>query len=398
MQAEYWVPDVHVEQLLNRIARINKRAQNLGFPVVKVEQIGSELRPEPSPLPDRPDRQRFWFLYRIIGATPKYQGWTFVAIISPGPIVKTIPGETCPKNQWKRGNVCDQCKLNRHRSNTFVIRHESGSIATVGRNCLQDFLGGFNRDPHKIADWFGHIFDVSVGLGGGEGSGLNARSRTIFPLDEVLRIAEAIMNKHGWVSKGRAFNGGGYATAARIHDFLNPLRNMRPDEQKDYDDIFKRIQLKKVSKKAERVIKWAQKLNPGDSDYLQNLKVIAERSFVDSSTMGLAASMVAAYDREQRQKAEEEEAKKNPSQHVGNIKDRISLIVKPTSFFSTQTNWGSLQIISLVDKNGNIFKWFTGEIPEWMEIGIKVQIKGTVKRHSEYKGIKETHLNRVNQI
>jgi hypothetical protein len=50
-------------------------------------------------------------------------------------------------------------------------------------------------------------------------------------------------------------------------------------------------------------------------------------------------------------------------------------------------------MIKFEDENGNILVWFTTTNPQ-KEIGSTITVTGTVKRHSEYKGTKQTELTR----
>lgn len=57
---------------------------------------------------------------------------------------------------------------------------------------------------------------------------------------------------------------------------------------------------------------------------------------------------------------------------------------------SWETDFGTTRIYKIVDKDGNIFTWKTGNtIDEDAEI-----IVGTVKAHNEYKGVKQTEITR----
>ena len=115
-----------------------------------------------------------------------------------------------------------------------------------------------------------------------------------------------------------------------------------------------------------------------------------------------------AKEREERRKAEE--ARKAISQHVGNIGERIKLTVtleKEISFeipsfrgFGTDTKL----IYIFVDDSGNKLVWKTMN-PLWTEDdngrmntvceGDTVTIKATVKEHGDYKGEKQTEVQRV---
>ena len=118
---------------------------------------------------------------------------------------------------------------------------------------------------------------------------------------------------------------------------------------------------------------------------------------------------------EERRKAEEErrkaeEARKAISQYIGNIGDKVTVSVKlerrvdyeVPSFrgYGKETH----RIYIFVDEAGNKIVWKTSGIlwndpKEWskgsVQEGDSVTIKGTVKRHGDYNGEKQTELQRV---
>lgn len=96
-----------------------------------------------------------------------------------------------------------------------------------------------------------------------------------------------------------------------------------------------------------------------------------------------------------------EAARKAISQHVGNVGDRISAEVTlerkinvevPAFGFGTQ--W--MTIYTFSDHDGNKLVWKTsGSLGRCVDEGEAITIKGTIKKHGEYKGEKQTELQRV---
>jgi hypothetical protein len=93
-------------------------------------------------------------------------------------------------------------------------------------------------------------------------------------------------------------------------------------------------------------------------------------------------------------------ATKKPSEYVGKIGQRLSLDVTVTKKISIQTDsWsyydsGVMDIYTLTDKDGNIFTIFTKSRFSDINQGDHVTLKATVKEHKEYKGEKQTVINR----
>ena len=118
---------------------------------------------------------------------------------------------------------------------------------------------------------------------------------------------------------------------------------------------------------------------------------------------------------EERRKAEEErrkaeEARKAISQYIGNVGERVTVTVtleKKVAFeVPSYSGYGTdtKRIYIFVDESGNKIVWKTSGIlwkdpDDWnkgaIQEGDSVSIKGTVKKHGEYNGEKQTELQRV---
>lgn len=79
------------------------------------------------------------------------------------------------------------------------------------------------------------------------------------------------------------------------------------------------------------------------------------------------------------------------SNHVGNIGDKVSIDVEVKESIYSR-NYG-FYIYKFSDANGNLFTWKTGNYYD-LEKGQKVNLRGTIKNHSEYRMVKENILTR----
>ena len=100
-----------------------------------------------------------------------------------------------------------------------------------------------------------------------------------------------------------------------------------------------------------------------------------------------------------KEENERRKAAENHSEYVGNVGDRIEVPVTIKSAYNFEvasySRWGRTEthtIYTMLDKDGNVYVWKTSG---WLgQEGEDVVIKGTVKEHSEYKGVKQTVLTR----
>ena len=81
------------------------------------------------------------------------------------------------------------------------------------------------------------------------------------------------------------------------------------------------------------------------------------------------------------------------SEYVGEVKDKIDIQVVLKFYTSFDSQFGVQTLYSFQDENNNIYVWKTAN---WLDIekGTKVNLKGTIKDHKEYKGEKQTILTR----
>lgn len=92
-------------------------------------------------------------------------------------------------------------------------------------------------------------------------------------------------------------------------------------------------------------------------------------------------------------------AQDSPSEYVGQVGDKLNIVVIYTHTASWENGYGGYwsagvtYLHSFKDEDGNVFTWKTGNCFE-ADYGDKVVLKGTVKEHNEYKGIKQTVMTR----
>lgn len=79
--------------------------------------------------------------------------------------------------------------------------------------------------------------------------------------------------------------------------------------------------------------------------------------------------------------------------YYGNISDKIQVLAKVIRIAGYETQWGYTNVFTFEDSEGHQFVWKTGSFIELNE-GNMVNLKGTIKNHSEYKFVKQTELTR----
>jgi hypothetical protein len=336
----------------------------------------------------------------IIGDAPKFAGWVFQASLTHMDgenIVRSLPNATLPLpiEYRSRGPVCDHCRHNRRRSETYVLRHEDGRLIQVGSTCIGDFLG--SDDAGKLAA-SASLLSAARGLaeGGCEGFGFGSSGDTT--LENYLVYVAWCVRIEGWVSRTKARESGteDLATANRAATLM---LDEKARKKANYDPT---VEDATTAAAAEA---WAEAITDetiaGESgDYLHNLRVIARSGIVGRKSEGLAASMIVAYQRAfAREKARAEQAAKPPSTYVGELKKRETWTATLDFVTGFATQYGYTTVLKFVTAEGNILTWKTSSTNlTRADAGQRYTITGTVKEHKDYKGQKQTILTRCNIV
>ena len=368
----YTIRASHWETLVERIVKLNRKAVKLGLDTIEAF------------ITDRFDGDKDvpYIKVDIIGDAPRINGSEFVARIThtdAGNIVNFVPGsEHADLSTFARncGPDCDHCGFKRSRKDTFIIRNESGETLQVGRTCLKDYTRSDDvSSVLRIFSLYGELEDNMqefLGCSGGE---------ITYSLRSFLAHTHASIQQDGWTSKGKADEYGRPATVNLVlagygKDWLVP-------EQDDYDA-------------AEEAIEWGMALGDRDedlNDYQHNLFVSIARGWVTLRTAGIIASTFIAmkFERDRAEdRAKTADALANKvNETLGNIKQRLTLDV--TIMSTRNTMYG--QAINMEDSDGRALVWFTDTYPN-LDDGATVKIRGTVKRHDDFRGRKQTYLTR----
>lgn len=80
------------------------------------------------------------------------------------------------------------------------------------------------------------------------------------------------------------------------------------------------------------------------------------------------------------------------SEYIGEIGDRDTFELTVKKAISLESFYGSSTMHIMEDKNGNTFVWNTAS--KTLEVNKTYRMKGTIKDHKEYRGVKQTILTR----
>lgn len=387
------------DELVEKLQKLAKKAKRYGAEDIRWEISEPFNRTEKRKMWDGSQRKvtRAYVNVKVSGPAPQVGPYTFLARIehsSAGNIVDLVPGQELPDLSYRTAAAqCDHCHTSRDRKETFLVRHEDGTLAQVGRSCLRDYMGTDN--PANIAWRFQWEREAREALYDEERM---AGGKLYFSTTEVIALTLAAVRLWGWCSKGQA----------QVEDDLTPTISYvtsvlyAETEPKTGRPVECRRKLEAEVKpedyiEAEKVREWAMGGGAGSGDYGHNLAVLCAMDEIDPKRGGFVASAVGAKARadeiELRRTRERKEAMK--SEWVGTEGERLKGL--ELIFESSRTcgggYYGPSYLMKFRDASGNIFSWFSSNCFA-LDIGQEIKLDGTVKAHTEYKGAKETQLTR----
>jgi hypothetical protein len=326
---------------------------------------------------------------------PRVGDFTFIAkaeITEDGVIVDTVPGEAIPAGAREKlaTGCCEHCHNNRQRKDVFLVREAGGKVVQVGRTCLRDYMG--TDTPASVAArfrWERELLGFDEEFGG-RGKALPDAA------EELLAVTAAAIRIWGWVPKS-APESAGEPTALRIAVWYwcSPSDKKGQADRKALGDALE----EKDWETARATMEWVATPEAGDSEYIQNLRVILAAGAVAPKRRGYACSAVAAYQRHlgalEQQRRQKEEAANNPSTWVGEKGERLKgLKLLCESAREMPSRFGLTILYKLKDEDGNLYSWFSSGGAD-MDPGHEYTLDATVKDHGEYRGVRETQLTRA---
>ena len=412
----YEIPERNFGWLKEKVEKLNKKAEKLGVTPISITVVGEKVKEIVEAADSRSGQRSRMVMLRfltieVVGEAPVLAGWKFIGTIQHVrdgaervTILRAVPGLKIP-DEYRDADPewCDQCKTSRMRNDTFVVESvETGEHKRIGRQCLRDFLG--HAKPEMYADWaesLGLLADLFAAASH-DVSGGPIFDR-YFPTDQYLAVVAEAITRWGWTSGKMAYED---PSRTRTRDiatewFMGGSDRVLPTSEQGWMGV----EISKASvDRAKAALAWARDENgllrmvreQQDNDYLYNLSQVARLDALNYRMLGLAASLVPAYEREMPKNVQSQPT--GASTHFGQVGVRMTTILTVTESRSIITKMGEpLTLLKFVTPEGDVAAWFTNG-DHGMKLGKTYRVKATVKRHDEYKGLKQTVLGRINVV
>jgi hypothetical protein len=424
------IPAARFEYLVERIAKLLRRRSKLlksgalaDTAPISVEKVSTDIEPPLCRWCERleaqhysdgrcyqgmaemfsPGVERVYFICRVTGPAPVLEGFEFIATLQHedvGTILRTVPTAKIAEGELDRFRQvkphCEHCQVRRFRKDSFVVREvETGCTIQVGRTCLGKYIGG-GASPTAIAALAELLITVREAGFEEEGYGWGSSGETVASLPQFLTYVAASVRLTGWTSRGAARDDDTrIATVDHVWSVLFPGRDrisqkLASEFAQNMTDADRQTAIGSLNFAGEKLLT-SDRL----SDYEHNMRIALSCEAVNRKRAGIVASVIAWYERAVG-KAVAKKAELTGSTHVGSVGDRCEFRVTLNRVFDTENDFGVSHGHFFLDADGNVLVWWTGT--KRLDVGTVYELRGTVKRHSEYKGTKQTLLSRCKAV
>lgn len=384
-ETKHEIHKANLPKLQERVAKLARKARRYGLPEPSLVVEQEITRERLDDLGHRTGYVDPVLIVRLTGEISRLEGgWRLIAIVDHrgeinerGYLISQLPwtindGIEVPENYRTDKPWCDHCQTQRYRTDTFVLLNDAGEWKRVGRQCLKNYTG--DQSARRYATY---LYDLQA-LDFAEYREIESQ-KSYLDTKGFLAITAAFIEKFGWVSRGAAQKNPKLVSTA--DDALDYLYNGHDEVEIDETH----------EAQAEQAVAWLEEtLGSQDklNDYEWNLVVAASRDYTALKHVGLVASLIPTWKRRDKKLASENG---NPSQHQGEIKERLDLVLTVTKRVDLDSDWGVYRITIMTDENENVYVWKTGK---FLEEDTTYKIRGTVKEHEDYNGIAQTILTR----
>lgn len=405
-EAHQWeIPAYKLDAFKAKIAQANKRLDRAGldacFEVVyeEFEMAKNVALADRTVVSDHAPVYIYepWVRATLTGPlTLRHGHFTFAASLVPeeaGVTVHCAPGQELGGFTPRGDNACDHCRVARDRTRLYLVRDErDGSVIQLGHNCIELYTG---VAPKGL--WVLTYDDELVEFTRDDRAGGFGPRHLGASLDVVLAYAFAHSDR------GRSYIPSGMyseiSTVSQVRTSLfGDIQRLREADRNYF--------IAKSAEAAEHLadtdlitsIKASVSETAEDSDYGRNLRVILAGESVSGRNVGILASLVKVYARQQQIEAER---KAHPvvAGFIGEVGERVKNIAATAkTVMYREGEWGLTTFLVAITDDGHTIVWSASKGLD-IEAGQRFTIAAaTVKSHGTYNGVDQTVLTRPSKF
>lgn len=291
--------------------------------------------------------------------------------------------------EYRNANFeCQHCSTHRRRNKVAVIRHiDNGETKQVGYTCLSDFIGRELGAFGALIKGLDEIVEHENYYGGFR---YKSGKCWYYHVGQYLQIAYNCIVKYGYVKPNNDYYDDEISTLERISTAYSDKTDEYVDPEKVDTDLIDKIK--------QAFYDFAS--HP--SNFTHNVCAVLQCTRVNPKYTKLLYFVPTFYLNKVKWEArkQEAEAKKQAfiatlnNEYAGSVGDKITTEATLTRYSTFDGDYGIMYVYNFKDVHGHVLVWFTSKALTAVNEGDTITIKGTVKKLSEYKGIKQTILTR----
>lgn len=393
----YLIPTENMESFEKKIARIRRKAERakVDFSYKRLEPIQKET--------DLPG-----ITVECVPVTVKckihYENWIVIAVLDhheAGNVIHSVEGEWRPSAELAlpsrfrtAKSFCEHCNTMRSRNKTVVLYNtQTKQFKQVGTTCLREYTGGIDAEAIAAFEELTKSPEEFLGVSGS--------SKFFIETKDYLSAVVATMSLYGFMSKKKAaeineevrYNNNIKRVEATCTKAVHLMtNNEKPNEMSNkWHNIYKS---KDTEAFVEDAVEWIKSYNE-PNDFMENLRVICSGSHIKVSDVGFAACLMDLYKRhlEHEKMRKQKEQESAMYRYYGEVGEKVALNGRLACVTSYSTQFGVMYIYKMI-YNSAIFVWKTSKCLGIDDSGAEVNLVGTIKEHSEFRGVKQNMLVR----
>lgn len=384
------------------VKRLNRRASKVGVSEITFvvgEQVNKTRKVFHSQDGETSEHSYPVSCFEIEVTLPAFEDykWQLAATITPNEgrvfVDSHIAGFDIAPYHTADVKQCDHCNMKRARSLVYVVRNiADGSLQQVGRNCFADYVGSKGLGALE----FKAVLDTFFRDDEGECFFPAAGAVDSVRLLDILVRAEAIaLHMGGWRNNGKdefgmVISPGTHRLAASTSHFEAEFYGKVSETN---SAVAKLAADPALIARVEADILTMQEMDCGDNEFGQMLAYCAGFEFIPTKKAAAVAYLCEFVRGEARKAALE--AKKATMTHVGTVgKREVFTQLTLVRCHTIDGYYGITTFYNFEDPAGNALVWKTSSGLD-MAIGDMIDLKATVKDHSEFRGIPQTNIARA---
>lgn len=393
--SRYFIPESAIDSLETKLATIRRKCAKYGceFSYSRISETFKKVEIQDE------EGMRTTVTIKAIevevsGTAIAESGWELAGKIEhleTGNLIHSFGDATIPDWYRSASPRCEHCNSDRHRKETYVLYHaKNNAWKQVGSSCLKDFTGYVSAEmAAAVASVYALLDQIS------EDRIHIASSPKYFDTESVICYAIECV-KHWGYHKSEEGND---ATRERVRDLMHRHMKLPASIDAVTFDPMSTANLQTFEDLRSRLLA----LNAED-DYTNNLQVLLRAEEVPEKRLGILVSAVPYYNNLIARDVEQRNT--SNSEFVGNVGDKLTIDIATVKLVNIYDGYyGSTWRYQIVDAHGNVFMWDASS-PMWDTVcvedspkgdvieGLPLQIKGTIKKHDEFRNIKQTWLTR----